>query len=103
MKSVSRYDFSLLQQPYLYDGAFKVRFELIKERTFHELLLVQRLQVKEGNLTNRAEFIYLVLPCEVGKYTFSKLAGEILLPISHIQLSQLEEILRLNDPPCDRF
>jgi hypothetical protein len=61
MNSVSRYYFSLFQQPYLNDGAFKVRFEFIKELTFHEFLLIQSLQVKEGDVTNCPEFIYLVL------------------------------------------
>jgi len=66
LNSVSRYYFSLFQQPYLNNGAFKVRLEFIKERAFHEFLLVQSLQVKEGDVTNRPEFINLVLPGEVG-------------------------------------
>ena len=64
--SVSRYDFSLFQQPYLNDGAFKVRFEFIKELAFHEFLLIQSLQVKEGDVTDCPELINLVLPGKVG-------------------------------------
>jgi len=57
LKSISRYNFSLFQQPYFNDGAFKVRFELIKQLAFHELLLVQCLQVEEGDVADCPEFI----------------------------------------------